>query len=126
MHLTDVPGLSHPGAHASWKLVRPSPALQRLCFWLVAIGSLLPISCESYFGDLHRRIKWRFGARDAIAATAHKRAVLSYIICSPLANPTASPCSVKSTKRQPICESRLCKQAADLSFQLTAVPELDG
>jgi transposase len=68
-------------------------------------------------------MKWRLGGLEAVTATAHKLARIVYHMLStkePYSEDVLARCDRLASKR---AEIRLRKQAANLGYQLTAIPE---
>ena len=80
---------------------------------------------KNYLGEFHRRMKWRLGGPEAVTATAHKLARIVYHMLStkePYSEDVLVRCDRLASKR---AEVRLRKQAANLGYQLTPMPETD-
>ena len=78
---------------------------------------------KNYLGEFHRRMKWRLGGPEAITATAHKLARIVYHMLAtrePFCEEVLIRCDHLANKR---AEIRLRKQAANLGYQLTPLPE---
>ncbi|MGA9392330.1 MAG: IS110 family transposase, partial [Candidatus Sulfotelmatobacter sp.] len=74
-------------------------------------------------GEFYRRMRWRLGAPAAVTATAHKLARIVYHLLStkkPYSESVLAHCDHLANKR---AEIRLRKQAANLGYQLTPIPE---
>jgi hypothetical protein len=70
-------------------------------------------------------MKWRLGGPEAVTATAHKLARIVYHMLStkePYSEDVLVRCDRLASKR---AEVRLRKQAANLGYQLTPMPETD-
>ncbi len=88
------------------------------------LGAHCLYRAKNYWGEFYRRMKWRLGAPAAVTATAHKLARIVYHLLS-----TKEPYSEDSPGSIAIIwptsglKYRLRKQAANLGYQLTPVPE---
>jgi transposase len=87
------------------------------------LGAHCLYRAKHYLGEFHRRMKWRLGGPEAVTATAHKLARIVYHIIS-----TKEPYSEDVLVRRDHlasqrAEIRLRKQAANLGYRLTPIPE---
>jgi transposase len=90
------------------------------------LGAHFLYRAKNYLGEFHRKMKWRLGAPAAVTATAHKLARIAYHMLStkePYSESILVQCDRQASTR---VEVRLRRQAANLGFQLTPVPELDS
>jgi len=90
------------------------------------LGTHCLYHAKNYLGEFHRKMKWRLGAPEAVTATAHKLARIVYHLLSttePYSESVLVQCDRYASTR---AELRLRRQAANLGFQLTPVPELDS
>lgn len=81
---------------------------------------------KNYLGEFHRKMKWRLGAPEAVAATAHKLARIMYHLLStkePYSESVLIKCDRRANNR---AEVRLRRQAAKVGFQLTRPPETNS
>jgi hypothetical protein len=79
---------------------------------------------KNYLGEFYRKMKWRLGAPEAVTATAHKLARIVYHLLStkqPYSESVLVNCDQQANVR---AEMRLRKQAANLGYTLTPIPEL--
>ncbi len=87
------------------------------------LGAHCLYRAKNYLGEFHRRMKWRLGGPEAVPATAHKLARIVYHLLStkkPYAEDVLIRCDRVANKR---AEIRLRKQAANLGYHLTPIPE---
>jgi transposase len=90
------------------------------------LGAHCLYRAKNYLGQFHRRMKWRLGGPEAVTATAHKLARIVYHMLStkePYSEEVLVACDHLASKR---AETRLRRQAANLGYQLTPIPETDG
>jgi hypothetical protein len=88
------------------------------------LGAHCLYHAQNYLGDFHRKMKWRLGAPEAITATAHKLARIVYHLLStkqPYDESVLLRCDRNENTR---AELRLRKQAANLGFMLSPIPEM--
>jgi transposase len=88
------------------------------------LGAHCLYRAQNYLGDFHRKMKWRLGAPEAITATAHKLARIVYHLLStkqPYDESVLLRCDRNENTR---AELRLRKQAANLGFMLSPIPEM--
>jgi transposase len=87
------------------------------------LGAHCLYHAQNYLGDFYRKMKWRLGAPAAVTATAHKLARIVYHLLftkQPYSEETFARCDREAGIHAAI---RLRKQAAELGFQLTPIPE---
>ncbi len=87
------------------------------------LGAHCLYRAKNYWGEFYRRMRWRLGAPAAVTATAHKLARIVYHLLStkePYSEHVLAYCDRLANKR---AEIRLRKQAANLGYQLTPIPE---
>jgi hypothetical protein len=88
------------------------------------LGAHCLYHAKNYLGDFYRKMKWRLGAPEAVTATAHKLARIVYHLLStkqPYSESALVKCDQQANVR---AEMRLRKQAANLGYNLTPIPEL--
>ena len=88
------------------------------------LGAHCLYHAKNYLGDFHRKMKWRLGAPEATTATAHKLARIVYHLLStkqPYDESVLVRCDRQANTR---AEMRLRKQAANLGYMLSPMPEL--
>ena len=88
------------------------------------LGAQCLYHAKNYLGDFHRKMKWRLGAAEATTATAHKLARIVYHMLStkqPYDESVLVRCDRQENTR---AEMRLRKQAANLGYMLSPMPEL--
>lgn len=88
------------------------------------LGAHCLYHAKNYLGDFHRKMKWRLGAPEATTATAHKLARIVYHLLStkqPYDESLLVRCDRQENTR---AEMRLRKQAANLGYMLSPMPEL--
>lgn len=88
------------------------------------LGAHCLYHAKNYLGDFHRKMKWRLGAAEATTATAHKLARIVYHLLStkqPYDESVLVRCDRQENTR---AEMRLRKQAANLGYMLSPMPEL--
>lgn len=88
------------------------------------LGAHCLYHAKNYLGEFYRKMKWRLGAPEAVTATAHKLARIVYHLLStkqPYSESVLVKCDQQANVR---AEMRLRKQAANLGYTLTPVPEL--
>lgn len=87
------------------------------------LGAHCLYRAKNYLGEFHRRMKWRLGDPEAVTATAHKLARIVYHLLSTkeaYSEEVFVRCDHLTSQR---AEIRLRKQAANLGYQLTALPD---
>lgn len=87
------------------------------------LGAHCLYRAKNYLGEFHRKMKWRLGGPEAVTATAHKLARIVYHLLAtkePYPENVLVRCDHLANKRTAI---RLRKQAANLGYQLTPIPE---
>jgi transposase len=88
------------------------------------LGAHCLYHAKNYLGEFYRKMKWRLGAPEAVTATAHKLARIVYHLLStkqPYSESVLVNCDQQANVR---AEMRLRKQAANLGYTLTPIPEL--
>jgi transposase len=88
------------------------------------LGAHCLYHAKNYLGEFYRKMKWRLGAPEAVTATAHKLARIVYHLLStkqPYSESVLIKCDQHANVR---AEMRLRKQAANLGYTLTPIPEL--
>jgi transposase len=88
------------------------------------LGAHCLYHAKNYLGDFYRKMKWRLGAPEAVTATAHKLARIVYHLLStkqPYDEFVFARCDRQENTR---AEMRLRKQAANLGYILSPIPEL--
>lgn len=88
------------------------------------LGAHCLYHAKNYLGDFHRKMKWRLGGAEAVTATAHKLARIVYHLLStkqPYNESLLVQCDRQESTR---AEMRLRKQAANLGYMLSPIPEI--
>jgi transposase len=87
------------------------------------LGAHCLYHAKNYLGDFYRKMKWRLGAPEAVTATAHKLARIVYHLLStkqPYDENVLLHCDRQENTR---AEMRLRRQAANLGYTLSPIPE---
>jgi transposase len=88
------------------------------------LGAHCLYHAKNYLGDFHRKMKWRLGGPEPVTATAHKLARIVYHLLStkqPYNESLLVQCDRQESTR---AEMRLRKQAANLGYMLSPIPEI--
>jgi transposase len=133
---TDISRFRNASAFASWLGLCPEKQVSggkvlytrtRKVKNRAAIALRLGAHClyhaQNYLGDFYRKMKWRLGAPAAVTATAHKLARIVYHLLftkQPYSEEIFVRCDQQASVRAAL---RLRKQAAELGYQLTPIPE---
>jgi transposase len=88
------------------------------------LGAHCLYHAKNYLGDFHRKMKWRLGAAEATTATAHKLARIVYHLLSTKQQYDESVLVRCDRQENTRAEMRLRKQAANLGYMLSPMPEL--
>jgi len=87
------------------------------------LGAHCLYRAKNYLEEFYRRMRWRLGAPAAVTATAHKLArIVDHLLSTkqPYSEDLLVKCDRLANKR---AEIRLRKQAANLGYQLTPIPQ---